>query len=105
MTGVAPEWFLSLRALLATNPPPFLVPPTMMGFRIGADEFCCDTSGREVAARGVTTWLIASKELFAELSQGVTTPQEAFVTGALQLQGDPDTLCAVSVLFERLERL
>lgn len=105
MTSVAPEWFLSLRALLTTNPPPFLASPATMGFRVGADEFCCDASGREVSARAVTTWLIAPKELFAELYQGITTPQEACAAGALQLQGDPDTLCAVSVLFERLGRL
>jgi hypothetical protein len=99
------EWILSLRALIATRPYPVFTTPATIGLRVDGSTYCFDTSGREVSTQSVNCWLMGSKELFIQLSQGVITPQEAFIGGRLQLRGEPELLCGVSLLFERLSVL
>lgn len=102
MNDNSPEWLLSLRALVAAQPTPAFATQVAIGLQVDGADYCFDSSGREVNSQSVTAWLIGSSELFIQLSQELITPQQAFVEGRLHLKGDPEVLCGVSLLFERL---
>ena len=101
MSDICPDWLLSLRALMATSSPPALAVPIRVGFRVDGAEFCCDSTGRAVEPRSATGWFEGASKVFEELCRGETTPQKACADGRLQVSGDAEVLCWVSMLWRR----
>jgi hypothetical protein len=79
--------------------------PFCIGFESPRGRFCVDFStGQECDWMAVQCEIGASDDVFTQLIRGEETLQSLFVDGQITLQGDPERLLRLAIVFDECSR-
>lgn len=100
------HWIKDLSALAASSPQISELAPLEVGFDVGGKKMGLDlTQGRVTDGSTAQCWIAGSNDVFTDLVNGRLTLQRAYVTGLVQLSGEPESLLRLAFLLDATHAL
>jgi len=100
------HWIAELAAVSASSPQLSELGALEVGFEVAGVKRGLELSvGRVTDGSSAVCWLTGSNQVFSELVSGEVTLQHAYVTGQIQLSGEPEGFLRFALLLDTAEAL